>query len=256
MPPTKKKVKVIPPKTDWKRETLDWNQVYVPEYWGVGFAPEILKLRKHFIRSGLTLDDITYCMGFARSEDNTYNKRQQPKAIPYKNLLEFAKYPWKYNFAKKHYTGIARVIEQKIKAGTLQKKLVDPTDAEYDAYMKKKDEKHNAKVEHDNYEAYMSHTVAITRKPRMELGRIVSEMAPKEKKDAAKKVKEGIYALDPKDRKNSFSFFSMTPTEFKQIYDDGTTPISDSFGGLIHPSMITNRRYRRHFLSFFRNLVF
>ena len=99
MPPVKKHPKFIKPTTDYKRERLNWEKEYGHE----GYV----SLLAAYAKLGTTMDDLAYAMGYARDKDNTYDKKLKPKLQTEKALLELAKYPWKYEFAKKKFPELA-----------------------------------------------------------------------------------------------------------------------------------------------------
>ena len=215
----KKKVKHIKDKTDYKRPELDWQKVY-----GSKDDPNnryLQKIFKNFAKAGFTKDDIAYCMGFARSKDQTYDKQLKPKAINKQTLLEFSKYPWKYEFAKKHFPAFYKLWKEKLRNGEVKKSQIDPTDEQYNKWEKEDVERHNKKLEEDNAQIVNEYGHTVTQ--RKELGRMVTEMNKKKElkqmsiEEALEKTNKGDEEPYVKDIKKYPKFYNYQYWRKKDI---------------------------------------
>ena len=144
MPPVKKHPIFIKPVTDYKRERLLWEKEYGHE----GY----IRLRNAYAKFGTTMDDLAYGMGFARDEDSTYDKNLKPKLQTEKALLELAKYPWKYEFAKKSFPELAKIWKQKMDKGEITMETLQPfgtgkeSDKKYEEWENKQVEEYNESI--------------------------------------------------------------------------------------------------------------
>ena len=255
------KPKVVTPKTDYKRQTLDWAKVYGK---GDPHDPFITKLWKRFANVGLTPDDVAYSMGFARTKDNTYDANATPKALSKKGIKAFAKYPFKLTMTKsRKYKGtsatfmknIRKIIQDGLKKGTIEKKQVEPTDEEYNAWYEAKKKKREEEYEQDKaYDDQYDRSHGVYQEPRLKLGRIVSEMRAKEKPSRFRRIQYPPYAA--RDNKNFESFITggYNEKEYIKRYKDYAEnfPFEDTLGTMMHPDALDARarsKYRRYSVS-------